>query len=127
MTPIRELLNRIRWDADFARGEFELGYFDRVERRVIVVPFRDINFPTDAPEVFQLVDREGQVHRIPLHRVREMRKDGQRIWHRFPSRENRTTPPAKPRNSYEGTPVAAKKDVFLPIPVKRKRCVPGKL
>lgn len=82
MTPIHELLNRIRWDAEFARGEFELGYFDRVESRVIMVPFRQIDFPQDAPQTFRIVDAEGQVHRVPFHRVREVYKNGQRIWRR---------------------------------------------
>jgi uncharacterized protein (UPF0248 family) len=82
VTPIHELLNRIRWDAEFARGEFELGYFDRVENRVVVVPFREVEFLQDDLQAFRLVDAEGRWHRIPLHRVREVYKDGQRIWHR---------------------------------------------
>jgi uncharacterized protein (UPF0248 family) len=83
MIPIHELLNRIRWDTEFARGDFELGYFDRVERRVIVVPFREVDFTPDDPQVFRVVDAEGQIHRVPFHRVREVYKNGQRIWHRL--------------------------------------------
>jgi len=49
MAPIHELLNRIRWDPEFGRGNFELGYFDRVEGRVIVVPFRELDFPKRRP------------------------------------------------------------------------------
>jgi uncharacterized protein (UPF0248 family) len=82
MTPIQELLNRIRWDAEFARGNFELGYFDRVESRVVVVSFREIEFPPNEPRVFRLLDAEGRVHQVPFHRVREVYKDGQRIWRR---------------------------------------------
>jgi uncharacterized protein (UPF0248 family) len=82
MIPIHELLNRIRWDAEFAKGRFDLGYYDRTENRVITVPFQDVMFPTDSPEVFQITDSEGQIHRVPFHRVREVRKDSQRIWHR---------------------------------------------
>ena len=82
MRPIQELLNRIRWDADFARGNFELGYFDRVEGRVILVPFREVDFPEDDPKALRLADAEGQNYRVPLHRVREVYKNGQRIWHR---------------------------------------------
>ena len=82
MTPIRELLNRIRWDADFARGKFELGYFDRVEGRIMVVSFREVAFPEDDPQSFQLVDTEGRRQRVPFHRVREIYKDGQLIWQR---------------------------------------------
>jgi uncharacterized protein (UPF0248 family) len=80
--PIHELLNRIRWDPNFARGNFELGYFDRVEGKVIVVPFRELDFPKDDPQAFRLVDVESRIHRVPLHRVREVYKDGRRIWHR---------------------------------------------
>jgi uncharacterized protein (UPF0248 family) len=82
MIPIHELLSRIRWDAEFATGRFELGYYDRTEDRVITVPFRDVIFPSECPEAFQITDSEGQVHRVPFHRVREVYKDSQRIWHR---------------------------------------------
>jgi uncharacterized protein (UPF0248 family) len=82
MVPIHELLHRIRWDADFARGEFKLGYFDRVENRIIQVPLREITFPKDDPHTFELLDTEGRIHRVPLHRVREVFKDGQLIWQR---------------------------------------------
>ena len=37
MIPIQELLNRIRWDPEFAKGNFELGYYDRTENRIILV------------------------------------------------------------------------------------------
>jgi len=80
--PIHELLNRIRWDTVFARGNFELGYLDRVENRIIVVPFAEVSFSRDDPRAFRLVDEAGRSHRVPFHRVREVYKDGQRIWHR---------------------------------------------
>ena len=80
--PIHELLNRIRWDPEFARGDFQVGYFDRVEKRVIAVPFREISFPRDDLRAFRLVDAEGRIQRVPFHRVREVIKDGRRIWHR---------------------------------------------
>ena len=82
MTPIQELLNRIRRDAEFARGQFELGYFDRVENRVIVVHIEVVEFPPEDPRAFQLMDADGRLHRVPFHRVREVYKDGQCIWRR---------------------------------------------
>jgi uncharacterized protein (UPF0248 family) len=81
MIPIHELLNRIRWDPEFAKGRFELGYYDRTENRIILVPLKELTFPEESPSTFQLVDPEGQVHRVPFHRVREVYKDAQRIWH----------------------------------------------
>ena len=52
------------------------------ENRVILVPFSDVSFPPDGREIFQLTDAEGRTHRVPFHRVREVYKDSQRIWHR---------------------------------------------
>ena len=82
MMPIHELLSRIRWDAEFARGRFELGYFDRVEKRVILVPFQALEFLSQDPRAFRLADKAGRHQRVPFHRVREVYKDGQCIWHR---------------------------------------------
>ncbi|MDY0041469.1 MAG: DUF504 domain-containing protein [Desulforhabdus sp.] len=44
MIPIRDLLNRIRWDSEFAKGDFEIGYFDHVEQKIIRVSFSEIIF-----------------------------------------------------------------------------------
>jgi len=48
MIPIHELLNRIRWDPEFARGDFQLGYYDRAEDRIILVPLKEVRFPAIA-------------------------------------------------------------------------------
>lgn len=82
MIPIHELLNRIRWDPEFAKGNFALGYYDRTENRIMLVPLKEVTFPPESPATFELVDPEGQLHRIPFHRVREVYRDSQRIWHR---------------------------------------------
>ena len=85
MIPIHELLNRIRWDPEFAKGNFELGYYDRAENRIILVPLKEVTFPTESPSTFQTVGPDGELHRVPFHRVREVYKDAQRIWHRSDS------------------------------------------
>lgn len=41
----------------------------------VCVPFREIAFPKDGPGVFELIDHEGQMHTIPLHRVRSAYKN----------------------------------------------------
>jgi uncharacterized protein (UPF0248 family) len=82
MIPIHELLSRIRWDRGFARGRIEIGYLDRIEKRVIRVPFRELRFPEDRHHVFEIEDAGGVRRRIPFHRVREVRRDGRAVWRR---------------------------------------------
>ena len=53
-----------------------------MEGRVILMPFREVEFPEDEPMPFRVVGAEGRIHRVPFHRVWEVRKDDQRIWHR---------------------------------------------
>lgn len=99
MQPIQHLLHRIRWDKAFSQGTFEIGYYDRVEDRLVWVAFRQVSFPAEARRAFELVGEDGQIMRIPLHRVREVRKDGKLIWQRSLTRGGgscfrRPTPPS---------------------------------
>jgi len=82
MIPIHELLNRIRWDEEFGQAEFEIGYHDRVEDRIIRVPMRAIFFEPGDHFSFDLYDHEGELHSIPLHRVKQVFRNGALIWHR---------------------------------------------
>ncbi len=82
MIPIHELLNRIRWDKEFGKGNFEIGYLDRVEGDIIVVPFKEVYFKKADHFSFQVIDSEGETHSVPFHRIKEIYKDGELIWHR---------------------------------------------
>ena len=82
MIPIHELLNRIRWDSDYGAARFAVGYYDRVAEGIIVVPFSALEFASGDHFGFTLVDEEGAVHTIPLHRIRQVFKNGVLIWER---------------------------------------------
>lgn len=82
MLPIHELLNRIRWDDQFGKGRFEIGYQDRHHHTLQWVAFREIALPSGEGKVFEVTDDFGRVRRIPLHRVREVVRDGKVIWRR---------------------------------------------
>ena len=43
MITIEALLQRIRWDPDFGRGSFTVGYHDRLRREVVTVPLKQIH------------------------------------------------------------------------------------
>lgn len=84
MTPIHEMLARIRWDPDFARARFTVGYWDRVAGEVLRIDLRDASRDADNPSFLDLIDAEGVVHEVPLHRVREIWRNGVLIWRRHP-------------------------------------------
>jgi len=62
--PIQDLLHRMRWDPQFRTAAFEIGYYDRVLDQVVRVRFEAL--PED----------------LPLHRIREVWRDGSLIWSR---------------------------------------------
>ena len=82
MIPIQELLNRIRWDDDFGHAKFIIGYHDRFEKDLIKVPLKALVFDSADHFDFELVDDTGVKHTIPLHRIREVYRNGKLIWHR---------------------------------------------
>ncbi len=82
MIPIHELLSRIRWDRQFGAGDFVIGYYDRVEDTVIRVPMRELFFQPDNHFAFDIIDQDGVLHSVPLHRIREVYRDDKLIWHR---------------------------------------------
>jgi uncharacterized protein (UPF0248 family) len=85
MQPIHALLARIRWDAEFAKSRFVIGYWDRVATKVLHANLRDIAWDADNPSFFDLIDEDGLAHSIPFHRVREVWRDGTLIWDRHPA------------------------------------------
>jgi uncharacterized protein (UPF0248 family) len=84
MIPIQDLLHRIQWDFEFGKAEFVVGYLDRVSGTLVRVPFSRIRFPTGEHFALEVVEDDGAVHDVPLHRVREIWRDGALIWHREP-------------------------------------------
>jgi uncharacterized protein (UPF0248 family) len=82
MKPIHEILSRIRWDKEYAKADFRVGYYDRVENRLILVPFHDLWFDDEDRFGFQVLDGEGVTHHIPLHRVKAVYRNDELIWHR---------------------------------------------
>lgn len=82
MQPINELLSRIRWDEEFGRAEFRIGYYDRFADALIVVDFAVLEFPADNRFSCTLRGEAGELHTIPLHRIRQVFRDGELIWQR---------------------------------------------
>ena len=84
MITIRSLVDRIRWDPEFGRAAFTIGYYDRIERKIVSVPLARIHFEPGNRFSFSAVEPDGSVHEVPFHRVREVYRDGVLIWQRRP-------------------------------------------
>ncbi len=82
MIPIQELLSRIRWDPAFEHAKIVVGYYDRVDKQIVKVPLARIEFASDCRSSFEAIAADGLVHSVPYHRVREVYRDGELIWHR---------------------------------------------
>ncbi|MGE3508130.1 MAG: DUF504 domain-containing protein [Vicinamibacterales bacterium] len=87
MRPIQEVLNRIRWDPSYQGGErFALTYVDHAKAIPVLVPFSSVTFDAGSSRMIGIEDGEGEVRKIPLHRIRQVFRDGVVIWER-PARE----------------------------------------
>lgn len=82
MTPIHELLSRIRWDPEFGAAQFVIGYYDRVARAQVKVPLEHIRFGPGEGFAFETTAEDGTIHSVPYHRVRNVWRNGELIWHR---------------------------------------------
>ncbi|KAI5915725.1 DUF504 domain-containing protein [Thauera sp. 2A1] len=86
MTPLHELLSRIRWDAEFGAADFVVGYYDRVAGGIVRVDMQALSVDPDNHSLLDLIDEDGVVRSMPMHRVREVFRDGELIWKREPGR-----------------------------------------
>lgn len=82
MTPIQNILHRIQWDEEFGKAAFMIGYYDRVAREILRVPFRKVHLARGEHFSFDVEAADGTMHMVPFHRVREVWRNGELIWQR---------------------------------------------
>ena len=93
MVPIQSLLHRIQWDDEFGRARFTIGYYDRSRHAIVTVPFERIHLEPGDHFSFTAIEADGSVHEVPLHRVREVRRNGEPIWQRRVGTDSRPAAP----------------------------------
>jgi uncharacterized protein (UPF0248 family) len=64
MMPIHKVLDKIKWDKREHIEDYIVGYFDRVENKIIEVKLAEFS------------------DEIPLHRIRYLKKKGEIVWDR---------------------------------------------
>jgi len=79
MQPIKELLNKIKWDKRENPEDYSIGYLDRVQNKIIEIGYNEIK---KIEGNFLVLEREGEEVYIPTHRVREVKKQGKVVWKR---------------------------------------------
>lgn len=82
MQPIHELLSRIHWDEAFGNGQFELAYLDHACAQLKRISIERIDFKESSKFSFRVHCEDNSEQDIPFHRVREVYKNGELIWHR---------------------------------------------
>ena len=78
MISIKDLLNKIKWDKREKPSDYEIGYWDNKDKKLIFIKFNEIK---NVEGNFLLLDREEETY-IPMHRVRQVKKKGSIIWDR---------------------------------------------
>ncbi len=79
MQPITDLLNKIKWDKREKPEDYEIFYLDRVNRKLVKIPFKSIKRIEGS---FMVIARNDEEVEIPLHRIRQVKKKGAVVWKR---------------------------------------------
>jgi len=75
---IGDLLNKIRFDKNLKPEEFSIVYYDRIQQKTFEIPFISLSRSGNFI-VTKINNRETM---IPLHRIREVRRNGKVFWSR---------------------------------------------
>jgi uncharacterized protein (UPF0248 family) len=78
MQPIKDLINKIKWDKRESPEDYSLIYIDlgkKKELAYISIKRLEGNF--------MIIERNSEEIEIPLHRIKEVLKKGKVIWRRL--------------------------------------------
>ena len=77
MIPIKDLINKIKWDKKEIPEDYILIYLDF--RKEKPLPYTEIK---RLEGNFMVLERNGEEVEIPLHRIKKVKKKGKLIWQR---------------------------------------------
>jgi uncharacterized protein (UPF0248 family) len=77
MIPIKDLINKIKWDKRESPKDYSLIYIDLGKKKELA--YKDIK---KLEGNFMIIERNGEETEIPLHRIREVKKKGKVVWKR---------------------------------------------
>jgi len=74
-----ETLSRIKWSITENPEDYSIFILDRIEKKLKEIRFESIK---SFGRAFMCVEQKGEIVEIPLHRIREIRKNGKLVWGR---------------------------------------------
>ncbi len=77
----RELLNKIIWDKNENPKEYKIFYLDRIDDKKHGIDFSEIKRIEGNFIIVKREDSEEETE-IPIHRIREIRKENHMVWER---------------------------------------------
>lgn len=82
MMPVKDFLNKIKWDNDLNEEDFTVYYLDNVSKKLVGVRFVDIKKIEGS---FIVIEKDSEETYIPMHRIREVKEKDKVVWKRLPS------------------------------------------
>jgi len=79
MEYIRDVLNKIKWNIRLRASDFTIVYADRLEDRLVEIPYSSIK---RIDGLFIVIDTLDEEAFVPLHRIRGIKQQEKVIWKR---------------------------------------------
>lgn len=78
MIPVKNLINKIKWDKRENPRDYKIFYFDRILNKLIKIPYSKIKRLEGS---FMVLDNEEESN-VPLHRIKKVMKNHVVVWER---------------------------------------------
>lgn len=78
MQPIKDLLNKIKWDKREVPEQYSVFYYDRIFKKLMKIPYAKIKRLEGS---FIILNNEEETN-IPLHRIKKVMKNEVVVWER---------------------------------------------
>ena len=79
MITIKDYINKIKWGPKEKKEDYRFYYIDRVNNELKEIRFLDIK---DIEGGFMIIHGRYEDVEIPLHRIREVKRNGIVVWRR---------------------------------------------
>lgn len=79
MIPIKDLLNKIKWDKRENPDDYAIFYLDKIANKLIEIRYNDIK---RIEGTFMVIDKDNEETYIPMHRIKKVKNKDKIVWSR---------------------------------------------